>query len=700
MKNSFKYIGSAIVAGLLLSSCSLDEDNPHAGDATLNNFQAWYGMQATCYFPLNNELYSSSDWLIMAETGTDIWVSSNNGDYAKQIFNYEEFGTSTNNSKKLWKQAYTTISTCNTVINEVDNILDGEADAKNILVAEAKTLRAFYYSLLVSQFGPVTLNLESSSSITGIVDLYPKRASEKDIYAQIIKDLSEAIPVLPVEPYGGNRARVTKKTAKGLLCRVYAQRAGLGDKFFGDGKEYWTLARDCAEDMITNKGTYGAYLYSDIADMWADANNRQNKEALFIASAADPYNEIFNLSTTTKNNKLFSYSCGGFIEDDFYNGNSNGKPTKGGSYFYGRLNQQVWQPSEYLMYCFNPEWDRRWEYTWLYTASTFTFLDWGGSVVTPRKKATCKLTEDICNKYGIDKSQIGQTLQPFADCSWINNGAFANQYNVRIWPLGVTEDDASKLLRVATSSAEFGSAGVANTTKAYAVPYPVASNDNRFNTLFVHKPLTADEKAKCPYVVITLSDCYNDTYPYGNTANGSAGSTLPVGNGTAVNGKVCPSLIKFNWAYDGCYTSNLQIKIGDMYIMRFAEVYLIAAEANQMLGDGARAAGFINDLRKRSLRPGYAGNYELATATEDDVLDEYARELCGEFSRWNLLKRHNNIEERLARYNKRAAKSFKPYMYNRPISQEFLDVILNAEEYGDNGYGSTASSGLSGLESY
>ena len=82
------------------------------------------------------------------------------------------------------------------------------------------------------------------------------------------------------------------------------------------------------------------------------------------------------------------------------------------------------------------------------------------------------------------------------------------------------------------------------------------------------------------------------------------------------------------------------------------------------------------------------------------MLDEYARELCGEFSRWNLLKRHNNIEERLARYNKRAAKSFKPYMYNRPISQEFLDVILNAEEYGDNGYGSTASSGLSGLESY
>lgn len=131
--------------------------------------------------------------------------------------------------------------------------------------------------------------------------------------------------------------------------------------------------------------------------------------------------------------------------------------------------------------------------------------------------------------------------------------------------------------------------------------------------------------------------------------------------------------------------------------MRMAEVYLIAAEACQMLGDGTKAAEYVNVLRQRAVRPG-SSNWMLGTATEEDILDEYARELCGEFTRWALLKRHNNLGERLARYNKRAARLFKDFHYNRPISQEFLSVILNAEEYGDNGYGSTGKSGLDGLE--
>ena len=47
----------------LMSSCSLDEDNPAAGDATLDNFAAWYGLQTTCYTPLDQQIYTASDWL-------------------------------------------------------------------------------------------------------------------------------------------------------------------------------------------------------------------------------------------------------------------------------------------------------------------------------------------------------------------------------------------------------------------------------------------------------------------------------------------------------------------------------------------------------------------------------------------------------------------------------------------------------------
>ncbi len=693
MKEYIKYtLMSFTAAGLLLTGCNLDEDNPAAGDASLDNFTSWYGLQSTCYAPLNDQIYTASDWLFMSEGGTDLWVPKSNSDSYKQVFSYQDITGSYNTFQKVWKQCYTTITTCNTVINEADKLKDGsEADIK-VLVAEARTLRALYYSILVAQYGPITLNIESSASLTGNVELYPKRSSEKVIYDQIIDDLTLAIKDLPIEPYGGNHARFTQKSARGLLVRVYAQRAGLGDSKYGDGQAYWTKAKDAAEDLINNAASYGAKLYDDIADMWSDAHNRTNEEALMIAAAPDLYTSISTLMS--KPNKLAAYTTGGSFSDLF---NKNHNPGDKNSYFYGRLNSQNWQPSEYLLYCFNPEWDRRWEYTWQYAFCEWTFEEWG----VKRSNSQMTITIDHCRKYGIDSlTQVGSVIQPYADCDWTQTAEEYNQWPARIWPRGEYSDDASKTLKVAESTADFGKEGYANTTKVYAIPYPIDPEDDRFNTVFVHKPLSEEDKSKCAYPVIVLSDLYYDTYVYGSTANGSAAGNPPIGNGK-VSAAAAPSLIKFNWNYDGCFTtiSNGQVKCGDMYILRMAEIYLIAAEAWQKLGKGDEAAKYLNVLRKRAVREGAKeSDWKLATATEDDVLDEYAREMCGEFTRWALLKRHNNIAERLNKYNKRAARLFKDFCYNRPISQEFLNVILNAEEYGDNGYGATGKSGLEGLD--
>lgn len=76
---------------------------------------------------------------------------------------------------------------------------------------------------------------------------------------------------------------MTKKTALGLLARVYAQGGGE----YGlteEGVSYWQRAKEVAEDMIL---AYGDCLYDDVEDVWAPANNRNNKEALFIAAGPD-----------------------------------------------------------------------------------------------------------------------------------------------------------------------------------------------------------------------------------------------------------------------------------------------------------------------------------------------------------------------------------------------------------------------------
>ena len=686
MEKYIKILIIAVCGTFAMTSCNLDEDNPSAGDATLVAFDAWSGLQNSCYTALNDQLYTASDWLFEAEGGTDLWLAKSNGDSYKQVFNYEELTSSYNTTQKVFKQCYALISSCNTVINEAANLRDGDAAAISTLVAETKVLRALYYSILVAHYGPVTLNLESSSSVTGTVDLYPVRASEKEIYDQIIQDLTEAIHDLPVEPYGNNYARVTKKSAKGLLARVYAQRAGLGQSKYGDASQYWQLCAETAEELIQNASSYNAYLYDDIADMWADANNRNNREALIVAAGPDANNAVWNYMS--KANKLFSYSAGGSYSDFF---NKNHKPGDKG-YFYGRQNAQSWMPSKYLMYCFNPEWDRRWEYSFQYAWVEWTMVQPGWVAYN---KGQMKITGAMCQKYGIDSSFIGQTIYPYADVNAIGSTYGGNQYEASIWQKGVYTGDVSTILKVSPSAALMGTSGYAETTKAYAIPYPIDADDQRINTVFVHELPT--DGVKRPYAVVRIADLYDShDMPYGSTTNGSdAGNPEKIGNGKT-SSSACPGLIKFNWSYNGCCVgSNLQIKTGDMFVMRMAEIYLLAAEAEQQLGNGSKAANYLNVLRKRAARPGVAeSQWKLTTVSEDDIFDEYARELCGEFTRWALLKRHNAFESRLAKYNQRAAKSFKAVNYNRPIAYDFLSTILNMDEYGDNGYGSTATSGI------
>ncbi|MDE6555725.1 MAG: RagB/SusD family nutrient uptake outer membrane protein, partial [Duncaniella sp.] len=155
-----------------------------------------------------------------------------------------------------------------------------------------------------------------------------------------------------------------------------------------------------------------------------------------------------------------------------------------------------------------------------------------------------------------------------------------------------------------------------------------------------------------------------------------------------------PSLVKFNWCFDGSWGSALNTKNGEMRIMRTADIYLIAAEASQQLGDAAAAAKYLEPLRRRATRVG-ATTPSLGTVTEDVIFDEYAREMAGELNRWALLKRHHAFESRLQKYNKRAAAFFRPDRhYLRPISADFLNQIDNKDQYGDNGYGTTPGKGF------
>jgi hypothetical protein len=127
----------------------------------------------------------------------------------------------------------------------------------------------------------------------------------------------------------------------------------------------------------------------------------------------------------------------------------------------------------------------------------------------------------------------------------------------------------------------------------------------------------------------------------------------------------------------------------DVFVIRLAEMYLIAAEAKFNTGDLDSAAYFLNVVRKRAALPGHTNDMVITAAQVnlDFILDERARELGGEQLRWFDLKRTHKLIDRIRTQNLNpdAAPQIQDYDTVRPIPQKQLDAVTNKSEFTQNG---------------
>ncbi|MCF0074695.1 RagB/SusD family nutrient uptake outer membrane protein [Dyadobacter sp. CY261] len=124
----------------------------------------------------------------------------------------------------------------------------------------------------------------------------------------------------------------------------------------------------------------------------------------------------------------------------------------------------------------------------------------------------------------------------------------------------------------------------------------------------------------------------------------------------------------------------------DVFVIRLAEVYLIAAEAAMQLGDLAGAAEYVNVVRARAAKPGKTAAMQVKSSdiTLDFILDERARELAGEQLRWFDLKRTGKLIERIKKYAPDNAVNVQEHHTVRPIPQTQLDAVVNKDEFKQN----------------
>ncbi len=168
----------------------------------------------------------------------------------------------------MWNVNFVGVKQSNLILSKIDGV-PGLSDAdKARYTAEAKFLRADYYFNLVVWFGNVPLftSPQTTSEIYAA-----KQATPAQVYAQIEKDLTEAIPDLPVTVPTAENGRATMGAAEALLGKVYLYE-----------KKYTEAATILKDVNGTPGGTsrFGYHLLANYGDIF-NPNNKFNAESIF-----------------------------------------------------------------------------------------------------------------------------------------------------------------------------------------------------------------------------------------------------------------------------------------------------------------------------------------------------------------------------------------------------------------------------------
>ncbi|MCD8042179.1 MAG: RagB/SusD family nutrient uptake outer membrane protein [Tannerellaceae bacterium] len=203
------------------------------------------------------------------------------------------------NIEGYWNNAYSQIAHYNTFLDNIGSCPMDETK-KEMWIAEVKCLRAYYFFYLAFHFRDVpmplsTLTVEEANNIF--------QTPQAEIYAQIEKDLLEAIPLLEVKQPDSEYGRYTKGAARVLLSRLYL------------AQDKWTEAASVLKDVI------------DSAQYMLDRRNGDDSyEKLFQIGGESSPEIVFcvlgmkDLYTTTRYQYLYPEACyGGWHQFAPYN---------------------------------------------------------------------------------------------------------------------------------------------------------------------------------------------------------------------------------------------------------------------------------------------------------------------------------------------------------------------------------------------
>lgn len=576
-----------LATGAFSTSCSLDEENPGGFtlEALSTSLEGYESLINQCFFGMERRIYGTEYWMFFSEGDSDLWTLNGNKttSYTQWLWFFGGAAPNTTYTNDLWNCIYDGIGGCNLAISLNDNPPFASEEERNAKVAVAHFMRAIYYFNAVEQFGAV-IKLEKPQTAANYA---PTRTEPMEIYRDIIlPDLEFAAQWLPVGD-DATTTTPTKKAAMGMLAKAYLTTSYYGtDEYVDDALR---VAKELIADCEAGGGSYNTHMYADYKDVFAEANNYANKEALW------------------KHRWHQNGSSNGNYKMNFYD-----QKFQCNIYGFGAM-----------------------ENTYQYR------MTWEGDA-----SGQFQPTQHLLSLFVQEDGTLDPRFHEIFTTEWVANKEYT-------W----TADAATNNKKDASV------AGTKVNVGDLAIKFVMPQDED-------YAAEVATKKTS-PYLLVDYKDVYSDAQKKVIDTDGNGGENL-------LN-KYFPSLNKHNSS--NYFVANASKgRIGNLnatFIMRMAEVYLIAAEADILANGGANAMSYINKVRARAGAKALSG-----TATIRTVLDERARELCGEGTRFFDLKRTGMFKDAsyLQSTHPDLAQFFKPEYALRPISTTYLNTLSNGTD--------------------
>jgi starch-binding outer membrane protein, SusD/RagB family len=167
-------------------------------------------------------IYGDAMWEKFNVVNDEAYFNNSNPTAIATGVRVQNFDASDVDVKALWAALYEGINRANLLLTNIDKP-DMDATNRQIIEGETKFLRAYFYFLLVSNWGDVPLVLTPTTTLSG-TDI--ESTGTAKVYDFILSEMTDAEAKVKTITSLGFGGRISKTAVEGILARVCLYMAG------------------------------------------------------------------------------------------------------------------------------------------------------------------------------------------------------------------------------------------------------------------------------------------------------------------------------------------------------------------------------------------------------------------------------------------------------------------------------------------